>query len=135
MLQNARATAVTVSELLRENKLGRGWSTQIRVKAEALQKLRFSEALEWRCSVKKTPTQVFSSEFFHSLKNTWLEERLQTIASGITALIQKYRNCQKQINKLKRLVYVWQLIIGRLNSHVVSFTHRNFPDPSKKSTA
>ena len=82
MLQNARATAFTVSELLRG---GRGWGghTQISVKAEALLKLSFSEAQDWRCSVKKTRTQLFSSEFLGSLKNTCLEECLRTIASGL----------------------------------------------------
>ena len=57
---------------------GGGAHTQIRVKAEALLKLNFSEALDWRRSVKNNLTQVFSSEFFGSLKNTWLEERLRT---------------------------------------------------------
>ena len=85
MLQNARPTAFTVSELLRGGGgLGRGGGhTQIRDKAEALLKLSFSEAQDWRCSAKKTPTQVFSSEFLGSLKNTCLEECLRTIASGL----------------------------------------------------
>ena len=62
-----------------------GWCghTQISVKAKALLKPSFSEAQDWRHSVKKTPTQVFSSEFLGSLKNTCLEECLRTIASGL----------------------------------------------------
>ena len=81
ILQNVRATAFTVSELLGENKQREGGVTIML--AEALLKLNFSEALDWRCSVKKTPAQVFSSEFFGGLKNTCLEERLRVIATGL----------------------------------------------------